>query len=97
MNTQVERLASRRNTRVLGVTYLDRISAWAQLKYKAYRARRAAIEAQEALLSMSPELLDDIDVKIDEFGKPMLELADQNPHVVAVAALIQSPRYHDPF
>lgn len=96
MNTQVERIVSRRNTRVFGLTYLSRLAAWARLKYEAYRKHRLEIEAREALRAMSPELLDDIGVKIDDSGKPVPTFACQNPHVIATEALTLASRYHDP-
>jgi hypothetical protein len=97
MNTQVERLASRRSPRVLGLAFLDKLAAWAALKYEAYRARRLAIDTQEAFRAMSPDLLDDIGVNIDKTGNPLVSAASQNPHVIAAEALIQPARYHDPF
>jgi len=97
MNTQVDRLANRRNSRVYGLTFLDRLAAWATLKYEACRARMLAIEAQEALKAMSPELLDDIGVNIDKTGNPVIKIASQNPHVIAAAIFTPPERYHDPY
>jgi hypothetical protein len=48
------------------------------------------------LQSMSPELLDDIGLRIDEFGKPTTKLARRNPHVPA-AEVLTPRRYHDPY
>jgi hypothetical protein len=97
MNTQIERLANRRNSRVFGLTLFDKFATWVELKYEAFRARRLIIDTQEAFRAMSPELLDDIGVNIDKAGNPLLSAASQNPHVIAAEALTQPARYHDPF
>lgn len=97
MNTQVERIAGRRNYRVFGLRHLSAVAAWARLKYEAFRARRREIEAREALMALSPELLDDIGVKVDDAGKPSPSFASQNPHLLAMEALMPpAQRYHDP-
>lgn len=95
MNTQVERIVSRRYYRVFGLTYLSRLAAWARLKYEDYCKYRLEIEAREALRAMSPELLDDIGVKIDATGQ-VQTFASQHPHVIAAEALTPASRYHDP-
>jgi hypothetical protein len=97
MNTQVHRLANRRNSRVYGLTFLDKFAAWARLKYEACRAHMLAIEAQEALKAMSPELLDDIGASIDKTGNPVAKIASQNPHVLAAAVFRPRERYQDPY
>jgi hypothetical protein len=96
MNTRVERIVSRRYYRVFGLTYLSGLAAWARLKYEAYCRYRLEIEAREALRAMSPELLDDIGVKIDASGKPVQPFASHNPHLIATEALTLASRYHDP-
>jgi uncharacterized protein YjiS (DUF1127 family) len=96
MNTQAERLASRHTSRIYGFTPLSRFAAWAKLKHEAYRKRRREIEALEALKAMSPELLDDIGVSLDQSGKPMETAATQHPYVIATEVLTLSTRFHDP-
>lgn len=97
MNTQVERVASHRNTRVLGLTSLGRLRAWARLKYEAFRMRLRENEARDALMAMSPELLDDIGVKVDPSGNPTPKFADHNPFVIATDALTPKKRHQDPY
>ena len=97
MNTQVDRVASRRNTRVLGLTYPGRLAAWARLKYEAFRTRLRENEARDALRALSPELLDDIGVKVDPSGKPTPKFADHNPFVIATEALAPKKRHQDPY
>jgi uncharacterized protein YjiS (DUF1127 family) len=96
MTARLESLISRRR-RLLGLGYLKELAAWMRSIYDVYQARRREREVRETLQSMSPELLDDIGIKIDEYGKPTRMLARQNPHVIATEALTPSPRYHDPY
>jgi hypothetical protein len=96
MNTQAERLTSRRAARVSGFTYLKKLAAWIERKREAYRAHRHALELRDTLGTLSPDLLDDIGVALDANGDPRLELATRNPHVIVTNFLDTSPRYHDP-
>jgi uncharacterized protein YjiS (DUF1127 family) len=96
MNTQAERLTSRRDARVFGFTYLRKFAAWMELKREARRARRHEMALRDTLKAMSPDLLDDIGVALDADGDPVLEFANQNPFVVATKILGHSPRWHDP-
>ncbi len=96
MNTQAERLTSRRDARVSGFTYLKKLVVWIELKRKAYRAHRHALELRDTLSTLSPDLLDDIGVALDTNGDPRLELASRNPHVIVTSVPEKSLRYHDP-
>jgi hypothetical protein len=96
MNTQAERLTSRRDARVSGFTYLKKLAAWVELKREAYRAHRHEMELRDALRALSPELLKDIGVALDATGDALLDLATRNPHVIVSNILDQPPRYHDP-
>ena len=97
MNTQAERLTSRREARVFGFAYLTQLAAWIELKREARRARRHEMELREMLKAMSPKLLNDIGISLDANGDPMLALPKQNAHVV-VAKILNRPRRHcDPY
>jgi uncharacterized protein YjiS (DUF1127 family) len=95
MTTHLEPVINRRR-RLFGLGYLNELAAWTRSIYDAYRAHRREREVRETLQSMSPELLDDIGLRIDEFGKPTTKLARRNPHVLA-AEVLTPPRYHDPY
>src|SRR5262245_61458084 len=97
MNTQAERLTSVRDARASGFTYLKKAVAWIELKRKAHLAYRHQMQLRDTLKAMSPELLDDIGVALDANGEPVLDLADQNAHVVVTKVLGRPPRHHDPY
>jgi uncharacterized protein YjiS (DUF1127 family) len=92
MNTQAGRLTSRRDARVFGFAYLTKLAAWVELKRKARRAQRHERELCEMLNAMNSALLDDIGVARDANGEPVLELANQNAHIII---LDQPPSRHD--
>ena len=96
MNTQAERLTSRRDARVSGFIHLKKLAAWIQLKRDAYRAHRHVLELRDTLSTLSPELLNDIGVALDLNGDPVLEFARQNPHAIVTNILEKPLRYHDP-
>jgi uncharacterized protein YjiS (DUF1127 family) len=97
MNTQAERLTSRRDDRVSGFTYLRKLATWMKLKREAHRIRRHDTELRKILAAMSPDLLDDIGVTLDADGEPVLELARQNPHVVVTKILGQPQPRQNPY
>ena len=96
MNTQAERLTSRRDARVSGFTYLKKLTAWIELKREAYRTHRHEMKLRDALRELSPELLQDIGIALDAAGDPVVNIASRNPHVIVANILDQPPRYHDP-
>jgi hypothetical protein len=53
MNTQAERLTSRRDARVFGFTNLTKLAAWIELKRQARRAHRHEMELRD-MLKVSP-------------------------------------------
>jgi hypothetical protein len=70
-----------------GFPLFHKLSAMMRSKLKEWREQRLERAQIEALEALSPEILDDIGVRIVREGRPSKSMAVCHPYVIAIGAM----------